>query len=89
MNRLDVFNGDNIVFTRSGQQGNSWLYTEVTIFVKNTVSYLCEIETRLRAILCKNQTKWEMKNFEHPTQIYMVVGPHEGCSKMPITEVIT
>lgn len=44
----------------------------------------------LRAILCiKNQTKWEMKDFEHPTQIYMEVGPHEGCSKMSIIEVIT
>ena len=32
----------------------------------------------LRAVLCKNQTKWEMKNFEPPTQIYMEVGPHEG-----------
>ena len=35
----------------------------------------------LRAVLCKNQTKWEMKNFEPPTQIYMEVGPHEGCYK--------
>ena len=33
----------------------------------------------LRAVLCKNQTKWEMKNFEPPTPIYMEVGPHEGC----------
>ena len=45
INRLNVFNGNSIVFTRSGQQGNRWLYTEVTIFVKSTVSYLCEIET--------------------------------------------
>ena len=29
-----------------------------------------------------------MKNFERPTQIYMEVGPHEGCSKMSIIEVI-
>ena len=43
----------------------------------------------LRAVLCKNQTKLEMKNFEPPTQIYMEVGPHEGCSKMSIIEVIT
>ena len=43
----------------------------------------------LRAVLCKNQRKWEIKNFEPPTQIYMEVGPHEGCSKMSITEVIT
>ena len=45
--------------------------------------------THLRAVLCKNQTKLEMKNFEPPTQIYMEVGPHEGCSKMSIIEVIT
>ena len=43
----------------------------------------------LRAILCKNQTKWEMKNFDPPNQIYMEVGPHEGWSKMSIIEVIT
>ena len=43
----------------------------------------------LRAILYKDQTKWEMKNFEPPTQIYMEVGPHEGCSKMSVIEVIT
>ena len=30
-----------------------------------------------------------MKNFEAPTQIYMEVGPYEGCSKMSIIEVIT
>ena len=49
---------------------------------KKTLKYL-------RAILCNNQTKWEMKNFEPPTQIYMEVGPHEECSKMSIIEVIT
>ena len=43
----------------------------------------------LRAILCKNQTKLEMKNFDPPTQIYMEVGPHEGYSKISIIEVIT
>ena len=43
----------------------------------------------LRAILCKNQTKWETKNFEPLTQIYMEVGPHEECSKMSLIEVIT
>ena len=43
----------------------------------------------LRGVLCKNQTKWEIKNFEPTTQIYMEVGPHEGCSKMSIIEVIT
>ena len=53
------------------------------------VSDMNDIAAHLRAVLCKNQTKWEMKNFEHPTQIYMEVGPHEGCSKMSIIEVIT
>ena len=43
--------------------------------------------TDLRAILRKNQTKLEMKNFDPPTQIYMEVGPHEGCSKMSIIDV--
>ena len=45
--------------------------------------------SNLRAVLCKNRTKGQMKNFQHPTQIYMEVGPHEGCSKMSIIEVIT
>ena len=44
INRLDVFNGHSIVFTRSGQQGNRWLYAAVTIPVENTVSYVCEIK---------------------------------------------
>ena len=48
-----------------------------------------QVTPHLRAVLCKNQTKLEMKSFEPPTQIYMEVGPHEGCSKMSIIEVIT
>ena len=47
------------------------------------------IQSCLRAVLCKNQTKLEMKNFEPPSQIYMEVGRHDGCSKMSIIEVIT
>ena len=43
VNRLNVFNGYSIIFTKSGQQGNRWLYAEVTVFVQNTVSY-CKIE---------------------------------------------
>ena len=50
INRLNVFNGNSIVFTRSGQQGNRWLYAEVSVFVQNTVSYLCEIETCLKVV---------------------------------------
>ena len=38
VNRLNVFNGHSIVFTKSGQQGNRWLYAEVTVIVQNTVS---------------------------------------------------
>ena len=41
-----------------------------------------------RTVSLKNQTKWEMTHFESPTQFYMEVGPHEGCSKMSIIEVI-
>ena len=26
-----------------------------------------KVRKHLRAVLCKNQTKWEMKKFEHPT----------------------
>ena len=50
INRLNVFNGNSIVFTRSGQQGNRWLYAEVALFLQNTVSYLCEIETCLKVL---------------------------------------
>ena len=42
-----------------------------------------------RTVSLKNQTKWEMRNFEPPTQFYMEVGPQDGCSKMSIIEVIT
>ena len=50
INWLNVFNGKSIVFTRSGQQGNKWLYAEVTVFVQNTVSYLREIEACLKVV---------------------------------------
>ena len=40
INRLNVFNGNTNVFTQSGQQGNRWLYAEVTVKVQNTVSSL-------------------------------------------------
>mgnify|MGYP000099682173 CR=1 FL=1 len=40
INQLNVFNGNSIVFTKSGQQGNRWLFAEVAIFVQNTVSSL-------------------------------------------------
>ena len=40
INRLNVFNGNSTVFTKSGQQGNMWMYAEVTVFVQNNVSSL-------------------------------------------------
>lgn len=40
INQLNVFNGNSSVLTKSGQQGDRWLYTEVTIYVQNTVSSL-------------------------------------------------
>ena len=40
INRLNVFNGYSIAFTKSGQQGNRWRYAEVTVFVQNSVSSL-------------------------------------------------
>ena len=54
--------------------------------IRTTLDKMFSMAKDLRAVLCKNQTKWEMKNFEPPTQIYMEVGPHEGCSKMSIIE---
>ena len=38
--RLNVLNRNCIVFTRSGQQGNMWMYAEVAVFVQNNVSSL-------------------------------------------------
>ena len=40
INRLNVFNGNSMVFTQSGQQGDTWLYVETTVIVHNTVSSL-------------------------------------------------
>lgn len=40
INQLNVWNGNSIAFTKSGQQGNRWLFAEVTVFVQNTVSSL-------------------------------------------------
>ncbi|XP_044162897.1 MAM and LDL-receptor class A domain-containing protein 2-like [Acropora millepora] len=39
VNRLNVFNGDSMVFTKSGQQGNRWLYAEMTVFVRNKITF--------------------------------------------------
>ena len=38
--RLNVFNGNCVVFTNSGEQGNMWMYAEVAVFVQNNVSSL-------------------------------------------------
>ena len=65
----------------------SWPFNLKMIKTSSNVVELLIVS--LKAILCKSQTKLEMKNFDPPTQIYMEVGPHEGCSKMPIIEVIT
>ena len=40
INQLNVVNGNSTVFTKSGQQGNMWMYAEVTVFVQNNVSHL-------------------------------------------------
>ena len=40
INRLNLFNGNTNMFTKSGQQGNRWLYAEVTVNVLKTVSSL-------------------------------------------------
>ena len=38
--RLNVFNRNCIVFTKSGQKGNMWMYAEVAVFVQSNVSSL-------------------------------------------------
>ena len=38
--RLNVFNRNCVVFTKSGQQGDMWMYAEVAVFVQNNVSSL-------------------------------------------------
>ena len=40
INQLNVFNGNCSVLTKFGQQGDRWLYTEMTINVQNIVSSL-------------------------------------------------
>ena len=40
INRLNVYNGNRMVFTKYQQQGDRWLYAEMTVFVQNTVSSL-------------------------------------------------
>ncbi|XP_044162896.1 MAM and LDL-receptor class A domain-containing protein 1-like [Acropora millepora] len=39
INRLNVFNGYSMLFTKSGQQGNGWLYAEMTVFVRNKITF--------------------------------------------------
>ncbi|XP_044163640.1 MAM and LDL-receptor class A domain-containing protein 2-like [Acropora millepora] len=51
VNRLNVFNGNSMVFTKSGEQGNRWLYAEMTVLVRNKVSYLWYESICLNTIL--------------------------------------
>lgn len=62
INRLSVFHGNSVVFTKSGQQGYRWLYAEVTLFVQNTVSYPFEIETYIQYNWI---SQWISTNFHH------------------------
>ncbi|XP_015751521.1 PREDICTED: uncharacterized protein LOC107331445 [Acropora digitifera] len=39
INQLNVINGNSTVFTKSGQQGNMWMYAEVTVFVQNNIIF--------------------------------------------------
>ncbi|XP_074632031.1 MAM and fibronectin type III domain-containing protein 1-like isoform X2 [Acropora palmata] len=39
INRLNVYNGNRMVFTKYQQQGDRWLYAEMTVFVQNTVAF--------------------------------------------------
>ncbi|XP_067048003.1 MAM and LDL-receptor class A domain-containing protein 1-like isoform X2 [Acropora muricata] len=45
--RLNVLNRNCIVFTRSGQQGNMWMYAEVAVFVQNNITFegICDYGT--------------------------------------------
>ena len=60
--------------TSSGVQGGvgdvGWM-PMVLVMTKNYLTFLACTTTScyLRAILCKNQTKWEMKNFVPPTPV--------------------
>ena len=38
--RLNVFNRNRVVFTKSGLQENMWMYAEVAVFVQNNVRSL-------------------------------------------------
>ena len=38
--RLNVFNRNCVVFTKSGSKKVMWMYAEVTVFVQNNVSSL-------------------------------------------------
>ena len=75
--------------SQEGLQSHKRSFSIKVLYMNNDVNGDNETYEKLKgaslgAILCKNQSKWEMKNFEPPTQIYMEVGPHEGCSKMSI-----
>ena len=39
---------------------------DVRLVIKLTTLATQLLQKQLRAILCKNQTKWEMKNFDTP-----------------------
>ena len=39
MGTLNVFSGNTVVFSLSGNQGNYWIKAEKTIYLHNTVSF--------------------------------------------------
>ena len=38
INTLNVYNGNTRVFTKRGNQGNKWLFTEITLTLQSKVS---------------------------------------------------
>ena len=39
INTLNVYNGDTMIFTRSGNHGNQWLGMKITLTLESNVSY--------------------------------------------------
>ena len=41
INTLNVFNGNNLAFNQSGNQGDVWLKANITMILENNVSCCC------------------------------------------------
>ena len=74
INRLNVFNGNCTVFTKLGDQGNMWMYAEVTVFVQYNVSSLKTVHWSITELLrYQKKTLSIQREFSNANQLFSLI----------------